>query len=751
MKWKFFLDGQRIDEPIGWDGVEFTVQRLKSHGIDQPFSPELTFISKAAKILKDYFDNGFINNSVSFAIYSDVKNGQLEGKLEFAGIVDFSTYEESRVQNQTGWEIKVSLLEDVFQENFLSRQDVEVDLLSEKDLDENEIDPFDLETVRLHSQDLYLVARYKQLVSTFYDGENNSVFPTYIENSDFKGQFGISLDPVGLEYTDTNVIFNNATFNTRTLKIKDGRLKVRVYNQFFVSVATWFRLKLIVFNNTTNTISSTVTFESAFLDVGEEYTFDQTFSDYSITLPPNHSITFSITKDNITDVTYTAYFEFPDETFLELTELSKTYASVCQGNYIFEFLRRSIEIMTGDTDGLISDTFEIGTGCNWNYLLTTGLFIRNGQLIGQTNPQIKTSFKELFESLDSIFCLMWKFETVGNQTKIRIESREYAYNNEVIASSFSKVSDFKRFARFTEMVNAIKIGYTDKWKNIAVSGVFEIHTERNYFIPNKSRKDNSSSKLEILSKIQASGYMIEFLRRLQFLRDDSGSSDRPNDYDLAIIWVNRDEITISEIQGTGYDVRGEFGEVIFPSGKVSFGSNFIAESNSPIERIYNISITPARNAIRWWKWVGMFTYGLETSKAKLFFRVGDYYSDYSSRIGSESMPDECIEEDINSSMVLSESENISAEILKNPDYLLRPIGYEFTAPQSLCDFLTMGQKGNGLVQVDVNGYKFYGYIDSATNQPEDPSSGITKFTLLCANQLPAGDYDLSDYDSEDYF
>ena len=198
-----------------------------------------------------------------------------------------------------------------------------------------------------------------------------------------------------------------------------------------------------------------------------------------------------------------------------------------------------------------------------------------------------------------------------------------------------------------------------------------------------------------------------------------------------------------------YNFEGETGNVTFPAGTVSWGSNFIAESNSPIERIYNVIISPARNAARFWSWLGMHTFGLPTNRAKLFFQVGQYYTDYSSRIAGESAPNECLEP--NGGLVLAESADISPSILNTfaQPYILKPIGLDFSAPQSLCDFLSMVTPGTGYVQVNSGKETFYGFIRTANNKPIDPSSGLSEITLLLAYAIPAlGDY--SDDYSDDF-
>ena len=226
---------------------------------------------------------------------------------------------------------------------------------------------------------------------------------------------------------------------------------------------------------------------------------------------------------------------------------------------------------------------------------------------------------------------------------------------------------------------------------------------------------------------------------MQFLRDDSGSSDRPNDYDLFIIWTNRYEVTVDldTEPGIGYRLEGETGSKTFPPGTVSYGSNFIAESNGPIDRVYNVFNSPARIAARWWKILGMHTYGLPTAKAILAFQVGQYFTDYSSRIDSTSEPEDCMEVINGASDVLFENTNIGPDILVpgEVEYLMKPITVEFDAPQTLCSFIDMSYNGNGLVRVTSGSLELFGFIDEATNKPQDPNSGISTLKLTLANKI----------------
>ena len=752
--WKFFLSRNsetiEIVEPLGWDAIEFQTKRLESHGLDQLFTSELTFIGTAAKFIKAAYDEEFVNAQIAFDITSKVK---VEGQFyTFSGFLNLAIYSEENACDTNGFKVTVGIMEDQFRTDFLSRTDVEVDLLSLKDLNQNTIPALTLRTVRLHCQELFLQGRAETLAGLTFelDGEA-AVYPLYWQNSDFKGVFGSSKNVTQTVWSTTQVQFiNNADYG-REFIISSARLHFWIVNLDTI-LSTLFEIRLFIFDET-NSIFSYNVLDSEIILARGQYEWDYTITNYSISLPEGYSFNIAIWPSN--NVKWTFYidpFEFRDS-YLNLTEINSTeFASICQGLTIEEYLRRLIYILTGDSDGLLSNTFsEALDGCNWNNLLTQGLYIRNADFT-ITSPAIKNTFKKVFEDLTRIFNLGWEFELGDSGYKIRIEPIEYFYTRTIV-KGFQKVNAIRQYALFDKLFNSFSIGYSDKWKNIAVSGSLAIHTNREYFIPNKGRSDDqSSSKLDLKSDIIAEGYAIEFLRRLQFLRDDSGSSDRPNDYDTFIVWLNRYELTIDSILYSGYELPNESGTITFQPGEVSYGSNFIAQSVSAIGRIYNVLHSPVRVAARWWKWIGMNTYGLDTTKAKLFFQTGQYYTVYESRIAGESADEECLE--IFGGSLISESANIEPSIFNTgfSIYLLKPIGIEFEAPQSLCDFLTMSNNGSGLINVTHGSVDVSGYIETASNNPVDPKSGLSKFTLYLSNQEPENpDYDHRDYDSRDYF
>jgi hypothetical protein len=731
--WKFFINNIQVNEPIGWDAIEFTAIRLESHGIDQPFSTEISFSGKpgryanGAKILKEYFENGFINDEIPFQITS---NQKIDGSTyDFNGFINMALYSEQNTCDTQGWQITVGIIENDFKEVFMARQDTEVDLLTLKDLDQNVIPALTFTEVRLHSQQLYLQATQKQLNATsdntaFYE----SVFPLYFGNTDFKGPFGRTFNPQGFTFNmDSNVYFQNNTDYTRTILLS-GKVKVRIQD---VTSSTFARIQIAykVGGTTTYTV-----LDSGFVDPGTPTDLEYTLVNYSVTVAPGGRIVIITNRNSAILARYN--YMYPDENYLTWTELNQSQASNCNGLYIFNFLKRILHIITGNATPLVSDYFSVdNAGLMWNNLITTGLYIRNGQLLDQANPQITTSFKGFFEDLSNIFNLGWGFEY--NETlsvwQIRIEPMEYFYNAGIQIAEFNKVSNITQYAQVEDLVNSFQLGFTDDWKNIAVSGMFEPHTYRSYFTPNKSRSAEKKV-LDLRSDIIGSGYAIEFSRRLQYLRDDSGSSDRPNDYNLFIIWLNREEVTISSIGYSGYELPGETGSVTFAPGTVSVGSDLCGYTNAPIGQIYNILHTPARIAARWWKYLGMNTYGLPTAKAALFFQSGEYYTSLESFIYDSFFP--TANQDIGGEV--PENTNISKATLQSDinAYLFKPIGLDFSVPQNLCSFIDMANNGIGIIKMTSGNQSFYGFLQNATNKPVDPKSGISNFKLLLANNVP---------------
>lgn len=749
--WKFFLDGNEVEEPIGWDGIEFTAIRMESHGIDQPFSTEVKFYDKGARYIKLIFYQFYINRPIAITITSDV--GYSGQDYQFDGFLNLAIYQEHNVCDTDSFEVTVGIIDDNFREDFKARQDVEIDLTATTDLNGDAISALTFKNIRLHRQDLYLSAFGKSLadrnVSIYW--YEAAIIPTFWQNTDFTQEYGNTANTTQStinwnagEYGDS-VIFQNNTSITRTLSASHD-LTITITN-----------------NNTLNSIDVDVylgtingnVFDTAYyllnttLAAGATQTWTLAGTINNISIPSGYKLQYAI-QAGYTGNPNTADVTIDDGANITLEEInSGDFASTCNVLTIEQWLRRAIYVMTGDNNMLLSDVFsETDGGCYWNNALTTGARIRGvDPFFGfQT---LKTTWKKVFEGLDRIFCLGWAFEWTGTEWKVRVEPREYFYQN-TISQTFTNVGEVDQMAKSEDLVNNITLGFSEKWKNIQISGAYAIHTDRNYFIDNRAMTENSTAALDIRSDIIAEGYCIEFNRRASAITNGGATSDRPNDYDTFIIWLNRQEIALEDVEGTCFNLPEETGSVTFAPGEVSMPSSLIAFSSGVMQNLYNIFHTPARVGMRWWKVLGMNTYGLvvpATGNPVLQFQIGEYQTSYFSQIDDAQEP--CQQYLIDTP--LYENVSISPTVLRDgaKEYLFKPISVQFSYPQSLCDFLTLSQDEQyRKVRLTSGSLDIQGFITEARNKPEDSAGGTTTFTLLVSAQdaLAGGAFD-SGYDS----
>jgi hypothetical protein len=756
--WRFYLDGNEVEEPIGWDAIEFTAIRMDSDGIDQPFSTEVKFYAEGAKYIKSIYDQYFINQPIAITITSDVDYNN--APFQFDGFLNLAIYTEHNVCDTDTWEITVGIIDDQFRENFKSRIDVEIDLTSTKDLNGATIPALTEKSIRLHSQELLLKAYGKNLAdSVAYLSRPPSgpsfntygVVPTYWQQSDFTQNYGKTIDTNANTVTgDGNlpggsVIFYNNTGVTRTISYSiDIDFTFRSLDP---SGSVIVSLALAQFGgNTPQSFPPSINlWFNTNLGPLQSNTVNTTFNG-SFTVNPGITVAFIAGVYTNTPSNPAVEFTVRDGYRISLTENnSSRYASLSNCLTIEQWLRRCIYMMTGSNNKLLSDTFsEANDGCYWNNALINGLRIRNADI--DTNlKKLNTSWKETFDELNKIFCLGWAFEWTGSEWKIRVEKRSYFYQN-IVSQTFESVGELDQSAMTDKLINTVQIGYNDNWKNIQLAGTTAIHTNRTYFIENRAMKDNGGSVLDLRTNYIAEGYTIEFYRRLSELSFGGATSDRPNDYQTFIIWLNRYELTGTNIENTPLQLPGESnGAYTFAPGTVSMPSNFITQSGSPLSGLYNIYHTPARVAYRWWQVLGMHTYGL--SNPRLKFTSGEYQIGYYSIVGYQQEKLECIELQTGLSYGgVREDDDVTPDKMADAykAYLFKPIQVEFEYPQSLCDFLTLSQDEQyRKVKLTSGSLAIEGFILNATNQPENASGGTTKFTLLVSNQQsePGGAFD----------
>jgi hypothetical protein len=261
-----------------------------------------------------------------------------------------------------------------------------------------------------------------------------------------------------------------------------------------------------------------------------------------------------------------SYVKIKGETFTE--------DSTAVGFRVHDVLQNTINKITNRDDTFYSETFGYPEapyhsyaekGCYADFAIMNGFNIRG--FPWEQRP-LQLSFIDLYDSLDAIFSLSLSLELIEDLWKIRIEKKNYSYTKDVFLT-LEGVNKIKRSIAKDKFYSQINVGY-EKSLPEEINGLDEFATVHNYATANKT----IGKPYVAISKVIASGSIIEVTRRLQY--NETVTTDSKYDNDLFIIALNHDDPTLTETN-----------------------ENFPVVNNllSP-ETAYNLDLSPARNLLR---------------------------------------------------------------------------------------------------------------------------------------------------------
>ena len=257
--------------------------------------------------------------------------------------------------------------------------------------------------------------------------------------------------------------------------------------------------------------------------------------------------------------------------FLKIEGYTVAAGSVGYGLLTHEALSKAVSNLTGKDNIFISNYFGGASswlrsypfnGCGANYLLTIGKLLK-GRLKEKdkvTDIALTTSLSTLIEGLQSIFCIGYSYEYEEGAERVVIEDMDYFFQDYEIIS-FDSIWDFELTPAQDLIFNTVEVGY-EKYETEEVNGADEFNSKRHYSTPIRKHEN----KLNLLSKLIAGGYPIEFTRQSRLKTadykydnnnfiisvKDEFVSGQPvkEDVQYPIIWINpANEIAISPNSG----------------------------------------------------------------------------------------------------------------------------------------------------------------------------------------------------------
>jgi hypothetical protein len=730
--WRFSINGTQVEEPIGWDAIQFKLQRDDQFsGLENMLSENIVYDGVGGALIKAAYETDGIDAPLVYLV--EYSCDRITYVTRFTGILNCISYKE------VNGVVTVKAEPSGFHRKVKNRLDVPVNLMSSTSIGGeamSTIDPFDLgmhSKIILYESDFIQDPTRPQLDRAPGPGVGTGdtyAYPLIATLSDLQETTDTSTFEPAI---DNPLLYSGAIYppgvTLRTITI-EGNLIFDI---------TWYdivvRLYLAAKDADGNPLE-TIELDDFLLDEinPQSESVNLTFS-HSIDLPVDSYLYlyFEVTGEGSGGVN-SLLIDFDANSTLSLSEESEYPSTTAKSYLLHEVFAKLAESMTDVQDSFKSDFFGRTNssprtydtnGCGAWVAFTNGLNIRkmldkNGNIF-----PITTSFNDLFESCNAEWNLGMRIEKDDTGKEfIRVEPKEYFYNLSSVIT-LSNVADIETVPAIDLIYNEFEVGY-DKWNlNIGkVSGIDEFNSKRNYSVPMEKAK----KKLSAMSKIIAAGYTIEQTRRQQY--DVNTTADFETDNDLFFICTN-----IAPVTSSLYTTPPV--STLYEAGTVSErNENFTSIDNllSP-ETAYNLRLSPARMAIKWWKTLAGALYYKAPATVKFISGTGNYQEE-DQQTDSCNTYDEIIQQD----QGLTSDNIIGTDV--DPLYIPNYVNFQY--PLTWENFLLLEANSEKVLQFSCNGTIRRGFIKTLEFEPN--SDGDTaRFKLIEAGGCISGEFNPDEF------
>lgn len=625
MDYRFYLDALEIEEPIGWDDFELSMNRDDTyHGMQFEVSTgALQFYGAAANYLKLQKETNGISSNVAFIAQSTCDE---EYETVATGRLNFGKYKDTCSVN--GCRVIIPFEEDSCKVIFKNRFDQKVDLDKLVGFDNSTVLPDYAQlgqTITVPAKALQaavdgnVAEEGYEIAATVFDPVSGIIImfrPDYsverynniatgqlvgVNNCDAFGDSDDCLGPITPQLLFEDIIDcfdGNFTYTSRykaTFTKETGAGLIHVKHK----IIKWDGVGTLTVDG--DVIQEETLYDGLPTPPGGPVTVD-----FDSTLTGTTTILDGIGFYAVIEVFTTndsggtdLVISFHKETLINIEAIKICPPTDTQYYLVHEALSRVAESITnlcvrvksqyyGRID---SQPFAFdGDGCGSLRMLTSGLKLRN-------DPEGKffASAKDLIAGLNAIDNIGFDItedDTIAGKHILRIEpiSEFYLDQEVLLLEDVSEVTN--EVQEGTHYAN-IKVGY-EKWEVEKVNGLNEFNSNREY----RTNIETISTTLDIKSKLVAGSYPIEITRQQSFA--ETGAADTSYDNETFIISLER----------TAYDFIVEQGKVLNPQ-------NIFDPAT-----VFNYRLSPLRNLMRWFKSIVNSYVSIISSSSKLFFNAG---------------------------------------------------------------------------------------------------------------------------------
>jgi hypothetical protein len=435
----------------------------------------------------------------------------------------------------------------------------------------------------------------------------------------------------------------------------------------------------------------------------ETFNFDQTFTGSFLPIPiplltlPSNPF-YAVVEVGVTwgSINMDFSWHFDPETEVNVNVVESCPATDAKVYYLHENMSRVVESVTNNCMKMRSDYYGRtdaepyfgADGCGGLRAITNGQFLRQA-----TEAAMKISAKQIFEGLLNIDCIGMGIEMEGTDQILRVEDFEYFYRN-VELLVLDHVSGLVKEVIEDKYYNEIFVGYK-KWDTTTIScAQQEYNSERLYI----TKFNQTKQRIEVASELITGMYMIERARKAALATaEEKGSTE--NDADIFLFCLQHGIID--------YEVE---------QGNITTATNIADPA-----RAINYRLTPARNALRWWRILAAGFRDILDLDAELRFKDGKGNVKASAILTNGCIPELSTlaeDADINDGSMISS--------YRFP--LWTPEKIIFDYPLSIQDYIKLKANPNGYISYQCgNGTIEQGWI---TEMKYSIADGKATFTLL---------------------
>jgi hypothetical protein len=726
-KWTFIKSDTTttvIEEPVGWDGVSFSLNRdMVNHGIFSTVDTgSFQWVDSAfTMLLNEYTTNG--------------ANGQMELLIEyrcegestyteyFRGAFDFNTFE--RICDDFCY-IKCTITAAKCTDVFMSRMGQDVDVEATTNFDGQTISPLNFDNLLIEGQDISLQNKAFNLGT---NSGNGQIFPfgasalfyfsfcPVVPANNLQEIGNFNLNGTSLALTSSGNVSVASAFATdapgsfdsfgQFLTIwqrtsdplncidNDATLDFIMKGTFNVTFTNFDGnitpvLKLFKYNTTTQTLSlidtNSIGVIACVSGVESSLAFNKTYANTPNYQDSEYLLYFfeCFVERLVWDGFSTREINF-DIDFDNTTKLVMTLNSNCDPTTAQSVrLPNLLEFLP--TAYMDEDCPEVAIeaelrDCLENYSITKGSFIR--QVVDPSVPKLFTNFEWMINECRKLFNIGWGFD--NNETVLKIANIQDFYKSNVVVdvglvnkATFTTAQDL--------IYGTITVGY-NKWEAEEYNGLDETNTQRQY----RRNIDSNPTELDLMCDIISAGYTIEITRRKSQAK--TGTSDWRYDDDLFIINTAVDDGVLFAYRGT----------------------SDAANLYSPLTRM-NLRLTPLRNLMRWFKSIAAPTPTITNEALNFTSGTGNY-------IAQSRFADQCFIE----TGIVTENQTVISSNVVAPTPIWKPIYATFDAPLTMAQF--------ELIKADVYAairFRCFSeaYVGNIVDMSHDPNVGLASFKLL---------------------